>query len=497
MHALETHAALSAPYDAVIIGSGAGGSAVAYRLTQAGKRVLVVERGTWLKPDKHSNSASIGTYMYDITAQAEPNASFVGGLTKFYGAGLYRLRASDFTAVQHENGMSTAWPIPYETLEPYYAEAEQLYRVHGDAGADATEPPRSAPLPYPAIAYAPPMQALSHRLTAAGYACSPIPRGLDYGPNRPCVLCPTCDAYYCKLDAKMDAETAALRPALATGTMRLVTETTCLRILTHADGTTATGVELLYQGQHYTVHAGTVVVSAGIPHSAQLLRRSHTSAHPMGLGNAGGALGRYYGGHSVGMIFPLLSLRPMAATHTKSFAINQFYHGAPDWPYPLGVIQTAGQTPYWKQAAWWMRPLAYLVSKCSVLCFYMSEALPARESGFYFAANGDIEKRVEPTHNLKNFERLRHVSVAAFRRAGYRTIARRRPPYLWHEVGTARMGDNPASSVVDANGQVHGIRGLYVADASVLPSAGAINTVLTIIALALRTGDAILAQCKR
>ena len=99
---------------------------------------------------------------------------------------------------------------------------------------------------------------------------------------------------------------------------------------------------------------------------------------------------------------------------------------------------------------------------------------------------------MEPKHSLQSFERLRQLSKQAFRRAGFPSIARRRAPYLWHEVGSARMGNDPASSVVNVDCQVHGIGGLYVADASVLPSAGAVNTALTIIALALRVGDAII-----
>jgi choline dehydrogenase-like flavoprotein len=118
----------------------------------------------------------------------------------------------------------------------------------------------------------------------------------------------------------------------------------------------------------------------------------------------------------------------------------------------------------------------------------MTEAHPTRESGLIFDGD-EIVGRVPPPHSVKSFAKLRSLAVAAFRRAGYLVLARRRPPYLWHEVGTARLGADPATSVVDPNCQVHGIKGLYVVDASVLPSAGAVNTGLTIIALALRAAD--------
>jgi choline dehydrogenase-like flavoprotein len=135
-----------------------------------------------------------------------------------------------------------------------------------------------------------------------------------------------------------------------------------------------------------------------------------------------------------------------------------------------------------------MRELARFVGRHSLTCFYMTEALPTREAGLIFEAD-QVVGRIEPTQNKKTFSRLRALSVDLFRRAGYQVLARRRPPYLWHEVGVTRMGADPATSVVDPNCQVHGVSGLYVAGASVMPTAGAVNTALTIIALALRAAD--------
>jgi choline dehydrogenase-like flavoprotein len=326
------------------------------------------------------------------------------------------------------------------------------------------------------------------RLAKTGTRAAAIPSGLDYGPGGQCVLCPTCDAHYCTLDAKMDADTAALRPALRTGNVRLATNTECLVVLTDSEGRRATGIRVRHAGEEHVVRADVVAICAGLPGSATLLRRSRTGHHPEGLGNAGGALGRYLGGHSVGMIFPFVSLKTVPAFYTKTFAINEFYDEAPGWPYPAGVIQVAGQMPFWEEAGRLMRPIARLVGKHSLMCFYMTEALPTRETGFRF--DGDrLGGKVEPVHNLATFNKLRDLAVAAFRRAGYPSLARKRPPYLWHEVGTARFGTDPGDSVLDPDCQVHGVRDLYVVDASTLPSAGAVNTALTIVALALRAGD--------
>jgi len=475
-------------YDAVVIGSGLGGATLAYRLGQAGRTVLVVERGDMLKPQRQDASAPVGRYLYHVAPDRAAPLSYVGGQTKFYGSALYRLRESDFRAVEHESGTSPAWPITYAALEPYYERAEALFRVHGAAAGDASEPPRHAPFPYPPLPTAPIVAKLAQRLARSGAGVSAIPRGLDYRPGGPCIMCPTCDAHYCQLDAKMDAETAALRPALATGNVHLATLTDCVRVVTDSDGARATGVVLRRGGVEHHVQAGIVAVCAGLPGSAMLLRKSSTDRHPGGLGNAGGALGRYLGAHSVGMIFPFVSWRRLPPTHTKSFAINDYYDATPDWPYPAGVIQTGGQVPFWEDTPLTVRPIARFVGDHAITCFYMIEALPSRDTGIIFKDDGSFT-RVDAIQNRQTFARLRVLAVDAFRRAGYRTLARRRAPYQWHEVGTARFGDDPAHSVADPNCEVHGIRGLFVVDASILPSAGAVNTGLTIVALALRAGD--------
>ena len=141
---------------------------------------------------------------------------FVGGATKLYGAALYRLREEDFGELHHHDGISPAWPISYDELEPYYTLAEQLYEVHGARGEDPTEPPASAPYPFPAVSHEPRIQQLADDLAAAGYHPFHAPCGvrLDESnmPYSPCVRCATATASRALVHAQVRRR-GARRPA--------------------------------------------------------------------------------------------------------------------------------------------------------------------------------------------------------------------------------------------------------------------------------------------
>ena len=476
---------------AIVIGSGAGGATAAWSLAQKGAQVLVVEAGDFLKPVELKDGDPVGRFMYEVIGGPDGAMTYVGGKTKFYGGALYRMRESDFTHTGADG--SPSWPIGYEALEPYYEQAERLYRIHGAAEGDPSEPRRAAPFPHAPLPHHPRVQRMIDKLNRTGTPTAPIPRGLDYGEGGKCVLCATCDTYFCQREAKMDAEIAALRPAMATGNVQLLTNTECLKVETSPDGKRVTGVVLRDADGVRTVGADAVLVAAGIPETAKLLRRSRTDQHPEGLGGNGGALGKYLSGHSVGYVFALCSLGKLPPMHSKTFAINAFHDGAPGWEGQLGVIQAVGQIPFWEIASGPMKVIARIVGERAMTFFYSTEAHPTAESGFVWDGD-EIRAKIEPSHDMAAFERLRSLAVERFGKAGYHVLARKRPPYLWHESGTARMGTDPKSSVVDPDCQAHGIKGLYVVDQSAPPTAGRVNTSLTIMALALRAGDHIAGQ---
>src|SRR5947209_15447996 len=156
----------STHYDVIIIGSGAGGGTLFHRLAPSGKRILLLERGDYVprETDNWSTRAVNIEGRYQTTEHwrdkdgkdLHPHTNYyVGGNTKFYGAALFRLRREDFGEIKHHGGVSPAWPIAYDELEPYYAAAEKLYQVHGAQGEDPTEPAPSGEYPYPAVSHEP------------------------------------------------------------------------------------------------------------------------------------------------------------------------------------------------------------------------------------------------------------------------------------------------------------------------------------------------------
>src|SRR5262245_51850001 len=175
-------------YDIIIIGTGAGGGTLAYALRDSGARILLLERGDFLpqEPENWSPDAIFKQERYKTKEVWQDAAGrpfspgvhyYVGGNTKMFGAALPRLRRSDFDEIEHDGGLSPAWPIHYENLEPFYARAEAIYRVHGASGDDPTEPPRSTPYPYPPVPHEPYIQDLADRLRSQGLHPFPMPMG--------------------------------------------------------------------------------------------------------------------------------------------------------------------------------------------------------------------------------------------------------------------------------------------------------------------------------
>src|ERR671932_656055 len=299
-------------FDVIVIGTGAGGGTLAHTLAPTGKRILLLERGDYVRREPQ-NWDTRAVELEGRYNNAEPWVNkdgqefqagthyFVGGNTKFYGAALLRMREADFGAVQHHGGVSPAWPISYDELEPYYTRAEHLYHVHGTRGEDPTEPPASAPYRYPAVSHEPVIQELADKLQAHGHQPFHLPVGIMLDEqNRQrsaCIRCATCDGHPCLVNAKADAQVICVDPALQHPNVTLLTGAYVSRLETDASGREVRRVHVERGGARETYSADLVVVACGAINSAALLLRSASDAHPRGLANSSDQVGRNYMAH--------------------------------------------------------------------------------------------------------------------------------------------------------------------------------------------------------
>jgi choline dehydrogenase-like flavoprotein len=510
-------------YDVIVIGSGAGGGSLVHRLAPSGKRILLLERGDWLPREPQNWQAgdvfidnryiSPDTWYDAETAKAfQPQVHyFVGGATKLYGAALYRLREEDFGELRHHDGISPAWPISYDELEPYYTQAEQLYQVHGARGEDPTEPPASAPYPFPAVSHEQRIQQLADDLAAAGHHPFHAPCGimLDEAnmPYSRCVRCSTCDGFPCLVHAKSDAEVLAVRPALEHPNVTLLTKAEAVALRTNPTGSAVTEVEVERDGARESYSSDIVVVSCGAANTARLLLRSANDKHPNGLANGSDQVGRNYTFHNSQAVLAL-SKEPNPTTFQKTLGVNDFYLGADDFEYPLGNIQMVGKS----QADMYRgeKPLETKPAPTRTLDemarhaidFWLStEDLPLPENRVTLDGDGNIRLGYTQT-NQEPAKRLYHKLKQLLGHAGmHPDHLIPRHAYLKteipvagvaHQAGTCRFGTDPATSALDTDCKAHELDNLYVVDTSFFPSIGAVNPALTAMANALRVGDHLL-----
>lgn len=494
-------------YDIIIIGSGAGGGTIAHALAPSGARLLILERGDFVpQEDENWDPAAVWKHLRYRTAERwlddrgqafQPYTHYcVGGNTKFWGSVLYRLRREDFQAVEHVDGVSPAWPIDYDTLAPYYDRAERLYHVHGEAGSDPTEPPRQ-PYPYPAIPHAPGMAAIVEDLRALGLHPSALPLGL-IRPGEPdgCRLCNTCNSFPCKVHAKSDAEVCCVTPAASRPNVTLWTNAFARRLVTDASGRKVEAVEIERGGEVVRATAPLFIVSCGAVNSAALLLRSASDAHPDGLANSSGLVGRRYMAHLATMMQGFHPLRKNTTVFQKTVAVNDFYFKGRA-PYPLGQIQSQGRThgvmaqtvvpwiPLWAYDAWVARGVDWLV---------MSEDLPRPENRVTVDGAGRVRLQYRP-NNMAAHERLVNEARRMLRRLGFWVVVTHshKSKNTTHQCGTLCFGTDPRTSVLDPFCRTHDVENLFVVDASFFPSSAAVNPGLTIVAQALRVADHILA----
>ncbi len=505
-------------YDVIIIGTGAGGGSLAYKLAPSGKRILLLERGDFVPREKENwDSHAVVTenryHIKDAWLDREGNEFhagthyFVGGNTKFYGAAPIRLRKEDFGELRHKGGVSPAWPIKYEDLEPYYTQAEHLYHVHGQRGADPTEPPASAPYKYPPISHEPRIQAIYEGLQRQDHRPFPMPVGIMLNEQNPrasrCIRCNTCDGFPCLVQAKADAHVICVDPALMHDNVEILTNAYVSRLETSASGREVTQVVVERNGVQESYSANIVVSSCGAINSAALLLRSVNDKHPKGLANSSDMVGRNYMSH-INTMFLALSRHRNNTKFNKTIGLNDFYFGTKEWEHPMGHISLMGNADANILAAgapriapgWTLE----LMAEHAVPFWVTTEDLPdpnnrvtltrdGRTMLAYSSNNDEAHSRL--LANLKAL--LKHIEFEEHAIPLQAYIPGRIPlAGVAHQNGTARFGLDPKTAVLDTNCKAYDLENLYLVDGSFFPSCGAVNPALTIMANALRVGDHLL-----
>ncbi len=513
-------------YDLIVIGSGPGGASLAQRLAPTGKRILMLERGDYL-PRSRSNWDSKTVFVdgaYQATEtwyggdgqEFHPGLHyFVGGNSKVYGSALFRLRERDFGELRHKDGISPAWPLGYDVFEPYYSQAEALYHVHGQRGEDPNEPWSSSPYAYPPVQHEPRIQQLNEVLKGQGLHPFHLPLGikLDQNPDgsattySPCIRCDAFDGFPCAINAKADAQVICVDPTRsAHPNFTLLTGAYVTRLETDAAGRSVSRVHVIRDNQFEQYSADVVVVACGALSSSLLLLRSLSDAHPKGLANGSDQVGRNYIRHNMSVVMALLK-EPNHTVFQKTLAVSDYYFDAPDWEYPLGLIQMCA-TSHGEQIrgeAPMQSVMPYLpewpfekMAEHSLDFWLQSEDLPRPENRIRY----DGDRVVLDIHegNEEAAKRLRAKLEAMVVPMGAWPHLIDRGLYLGknipingtaHQAGTCRFGTDPKTSVLDLDCKAHELDNLYVTDASFFPSIGAVNPTLTIIANALRVADRI------
>lgn len=537
-------------YDAIVVGAGAGGGVVACRLAEAGMSVLLLERGENLSfreiSGDHLRNQRFSRYGHNAGPDAdhprvsvEPegserivmpheggyqnNAATVGGGTRVYGAMSWRYMERDFRmastyGVPAGSGLAD-WPISYDDLEPYYDRAEWELGVSGDGEANIYQAPRRRGYPMPPMPPNEEKPILERGAAAIGINTFPPPlliNSVPYAGRNQCAQRRECVGFPCPTGAKSSTHNTVIPRALATGKCTLITRAMVHRILTAASGT-AQGVVYSVDDERQEARAGIVVCSAGAIETARLLLNSPNSREPSGLGNRYDQVGRNLQGHhypgSYGVFgeldHDLLGPGPCIATcaynHGNASVIggamlaNEYIrlpveHLASAWPPDV---------PRWgAEAKKWMR---YAYSRTVCITGPVQE-IPNPDGRVTLDPNVrdrwgmPVARLTGTTHpeTLRTVEFIKAKAIEWLEASGAEKTWSR-PDRLrlsggQHQAGTCRMGEDPATSVTDPTGRLHGHTNVFIADGSLHVTNGGFNPSLTILALAYRVAETILGR---
>ena len=524
-------AARSDTADVVIVGSGAGGAVMAKELAEAGLSVIVLEAGRRYAPltDYLTDRIDFETSARDVFRAADARRdvytttgrSFaysrvkgVGGSTLHYVGMSPRLHESDF-ATRTTDGVGEDWPITYAELEPYYTRVEYELGIAGPDGANPFEPPRSRPYPTPAHPFNLASQTIKRGADKLGLHMVREPLSLpsrDWQGRPACVGAGVC-SMGCLISAKSSMDVTYVRKAEATGRVDLRTESMAREIEVDATGRASAVVYIDAEGREHRVRGKAIVVAGNAVETPRLLLLSTSSRFPDGLANSSGVVGRHFMEHLAVYAFGRFEERVDPWRGTPSGGIIQdTYATDPRNSFARGWTTLVTANSHWpysvaeRISGWGTEHKSRMEELFGryVCVATIGEQLPDARNRVVL---DPIEKDLYglPAPCLVSEPRANDLAMIDAMSTGLRELLDASGAIeIWgteynagmssHYLGTCRMGNDPATSVVDRCGRTHDVPNLFIADSSVFVTAGAVNPALTVSALALRTSEAIVAS---
>lgn len=513
---LSLQEAATKEFDAIVIGSGFGGSMAASELVEGGWRVLMIERGNWVERSP-ANWGRDGVFVrtpsyaadtqYDVileTSRTTQNlCTCVGGASVFYGGASFRFRERDFDAAPEiVADTGSEWPIGYDALEPYYNRAEKMLHIAGKAGEDPTEPPRREPYPQSPAPLAGTSRRIANAARSLGLKPFRIPMAINSTPEvgPVCRQCTTCDAFACAIGAKNDLATRVIPNLLRRG-MGLLTSTVVTRLSVQNGRIAAVQCLDKETGERVELSASTVVLAAGALATPHLLLTSGLEQY----NPAGDLVGRHLMRHCNAVNFGIFARPPNPSDeHHKQVALHDFYFGVEDSSAPTGKLgnlqQMMGPDPGLLAHA--LPRLGWLAGPANILARRMTGLLAIAEDQPRPENRVRIDTGVHdpygvPKMLVEHCYTTRDLAARSFLAAKAKRILRKAGAIVTftfnvtsfsHAVGTVRMGDDERTAPLDENCKYRGLDNLYVTDGSVFPTSAGVNPSLTIAANALRVG---------
>jgi choline dehydrogenase-like flavoprotein len=521
------------PVDVLIVGAGASGAAIAWSLTETRMRILCLEQGDWMAPSKYPTNGNdyeaqqFGAFStdpnirgldtdYPVNNDDSPidvlNFNGVGGSTILYAAHFPRLHPSDFK-VKTQDGIADDWPVDYQQLEPYFTQNDRIMGVSG-LGGDPMYPPKQAPLPPLPLGLV--GETMAKGFNKLGWHWWPADSAIVSAPYEgrdKCLNLGPCGTG-CPQGGKSTTDITYWPLAIRSG-VELRTRCRVREVTLNADGM-ADGVIYYDSDGHERFQKAEVVIMAcngvGTP---RILLNSKSAQFPDGLANRSGLVGKNLMFHPVTMIRGFFEKRLDSHKGPRGCSIfsQEFYETSPDRDfvrgYTMQIIRGAGpfvtamqghrsgEIPWGPGHHEALRKTLDHVAGMNIICEDLPEEINTVSLDPDLVDSNGIPAPKITYRVSENSRRMlahamargREVMEAAGAKEIITTDLLR--PAGWHLLGTARMGDDPDKSVVNAWGRSHDVKNLFIVDGSIFVTSGGVNPTSTIQALALYIGDAI------